>query len=152
MTERKAAFEDMTLVRSGDVQLSRGAMHMRLYGERDSKSGDTDKIASELTMAKAIGRILYSHYPGHPWAVEVLADQGVAKITIPPLLGVNWGYILHLDKLTASPQPVIEAGGHILERFNIPRSTIDIGAYLNAADKLPLMGNFRASHRKLIPA
>lgn len=144
-------FREPTMIEQRRVQLGRGAMTMETYGERASRDGDTSKINYEVTLCKAIGRILYSHYPGHPWSVEVMADQGIAKITIPPLLGVNWGYILHLDKLTASPKPIIEAGGHILERFNIPRSTIDLAAYITAEEKNPLAGFYRAKHGNRIP-
>lgn len=144
-------FLDPTVVASGKHQQGRGAMRVKIMGERASASGETKHIPFEVTMCKAIYRILAAHYPGHPWAVEVMADQGVATITIPPLLGANWAYVLHLDKLGSSPQPVIEAGGHILERFHIPRSTIDIAAYVAAEEKVPLIGNFRSSHRSKIP-
>lgn len=144
-------FREPTLVSSARARFAGGTMRMESYGERSSRDGDTTQIDYELTVAKAIGRILQAHYPGHPWFVEVMADQGVAKITIPPLLGMNWGYILHLDKIGASPRPVIEAGGHILERFNIPRSTIDLAAYITAEEKNPLMGFYRAGHGHRIP-
>lgn len=146
-------FREPTLVERGRLKLARGTMMVDTYGERSSRDGDTSKIGIELTLCKAIGRVLSAHYPGHPWAVEVMADQGIAKITIPPLLGMNWGYILHLDKLDtdAGMKSVIEAGGHILERFNIPRSTIDLAAYLSAEEKNPLAGLYRAKHGNRIP-
>lgn len=148
-----APFRVPTLIDAERVKLGRGAMRVESYGERASRDGDTSKINFEVTLCKAIGRVLYSHYPGHPWAVEVMADQGIAKITIPPLLGVNWGYILHLDKLDsdAGMKSVIEAGGHILERFNIPRSTINLAAYITAEEKNPLAGFYRAKHGNRIP-
>lgn len=146
-------FSEPTLVSRARVQSGRDVMEMRAYGERASRDGDISKIGAEVTIAKAIGRVLQSHYPGHPWFVEVMADQGVAKITIPPLLGMNFGYILHLDKLDsdAGMKSVVEAGGHILERFEIPRSTIDLAAYIAAEEKNPLTGFFRASHADRIP-
>lgn len=147
-------FHEPTLMQSGRMMVRGGAMKVETYGERASRDGDTSKIPAEVTICKAIGRVLMAHYPGHPWHVEVMADQGIAKITIPPLLGINWGYILHLDKLDTDVgmKSVIEAGGHILERFKIPRSTIDLASYIAADEKIPLVGFFRAKHEKLIPA
>lgn len=146
-------FSEPTLLSSTRERLARGTMLTETYGERSSRDGDTSKINYEVTLAKAIGRVLQQHYAGHPWFVEVMADQGIAKITIPPLLGVNFGYILHLDKLASDTgmKSVIEAGGHILERFRIPRSTIDIAAYITAEDKNPLAGFYRAKHGNRIP-
>jgi len=142
-------FRELTLVRED----RHGAQTSQLYGERSGRDGDISKIPDEITICKAIGRVLYAEYPGHAWHVEVNAEQGFAKITIPALLGrtLNWGYVLHLDS-DLSRKAVIEAGGHILERFNIPRSTVDFAAYAAAEQKIPLLGNFRASHRRIIPA
>lgn len=124
-------------------------VQVRTYGERNVHSGN-DKVSFEVGQCKAIAQVLHAHFPGHAWAVEVLADQGVAKVSIPELLGPNWGYVLHLDKL--QPSDVVRAGGEILERFEIPRSSIDMAAYMSAEQKIPLLGNFRASSRSLIPS
>lgn len=145
-------FDIPTLVAQNRVELGHGAMKVKTYGERASRSGETDAIPAEVTMCKDIARVLMKHYPGHPWAVEVMMDQGVATVGIPPLLGPNWAYVLHLDKIGPGMKEVIEAGGHILERFKIPRSTIDFAAYQAAEDKNPLLGFFRAKHRNRIPS
>lgn len=149
-------FDDPVLLGSARLQMAGRGMKVKTYGERAGRSGDTDAIPAEVRLCKEMARILFAHYPGHPWSVEVHAEQGYAFITIPPLLGANWGYILHLDKIDgdAFRSSVIEAGGNLLERFNIPRSTIDIVHYLELEKKIPLLGNFRASqaHRSLIPS
>jgi hypothetical protein len=147
-------FDTPVLLGTARLAMAGRGMKVKTYGERAARSEDTSKIPAEVRQCKEIARILFDHYPGHPWSVEVDAEQGYAFITIPPLLGANWGYILHLDKLGVGPEPIIEAGGHLLERFRIPRSTVDIAAYSEAENNIPLLGNFRASrkHRSLIPS
>jgi len=141
---------DPVLVRRGHIEGTRPhhQLQANLYGERSFHTG-TDKIPAELAMCRMIVRVLNEHYPGHPWSVEVMADQGVAKISIPELLGQNWGYILHLD--TMMPRDVVKAGGEILERFKIPRAAVDLSAYAQAQSTIPLIGRFKPGHGKLIP-
>ena len=147
-------FDTPVLLGTARLAMAGRGMKVKTYGERDARSDDTKKIPAEVRQCKEIARILFEHYPGHPWSVEVHAEQGYAFITIPPLLGATWGYILHLDKIGTDPKPIIEAGGHLLERFRIPRSAINFGAYVEAEQKVPMIGNFRASkhHRSLIPS
>lgn len=90
---------------------------------------EADRQAADLTTTKWVGEVLHSHYRGHFWSVEVSSVQGVCLIGIPVLLG-NWKYIIKLRHLTA--KTVIEAGGHILERFKIPRSSLDVAAFVGA--------------------
>lgn len=122
---------------------------VRLFGEASPFDGTMKAVPAELTMCKGIGRLLEFHYPGHPWAVEVNVKQGYAKISIPDLLGPNWGYVILLNGMT--DKAVIEAGGHILERFKMPRNKIDVAAYLSLESKIPLLGIFRARDRDRIP-
>lgn len=86
----------------------------------------------DMTLAREVGRTLLAHYPGHFWAVECDSKQGICTITIPILLG-NWKYIIPLTRL--NPQMVLRAGGEILERFKIPRSSLDLAAFLDARKK-----------------
>lgn len=90
---------------------------------------DPDRDKVDLQCARGIGRLLHDHYQGHFWEVMVDSKQGIATITISVLLG-NWKYLIKLDDL--SPAMVITAGGEILERFNIPRSSIDVAAFVEA--------------------
>jgi hypothetical protein len=146
--------DDPVLLGTARLQQGGRAMRVKQYGERAGKSGETKAVPAEVRLCGEIYRILSAHYPGHPWSIEVHAEQGFAFITIPPLLGSNWGYVLHLDKLHADAfrASVIEAGGNLLERFEIPRSTIDLARYIELEAKHPLLGRFRTSHRALIPS
>ena len=82
-------------------------------------------LAFDMHMAKVIGECLHSFYKGHLWKVEVSATQGIAKISIPVLMGPTGCYIMPLD--TYSTKHVMKAGGLILEYFGIPRSSLDCG-------------------------
>jgi hypothetical protein len=94
----------------------------------DPSSGDTpEKLAAEFAIGDAVYKTLQHHFRGHFWDVELVG--GVIKIGIKALLG-KWTYNFPARDLTH--WRVIEAGGHILERFNIPRSTIDVPAFVAA--------------------
>lgn len=145
---------EQTLIR--DVTLNEGrnrGMRMRTYGEASPIDGSTRKLPAELAICKRIGELLGKHYPGHPFMVEVNFVQGLAHISIPVLLG-NWAYLLKLDNIANHADftsAVVKAGGEILERFGIPRSTIDVAAYLKAFGSIPRIGEYRAGDRKHIP-
>lgn len=126
------------------------SMRHRFTGEASPLTGTTATVPAEITICKGIGRLLEFHYPGHPWSVEVNIEQGYAKVSIPDLLGPNWGWVILLSEM--SDQLVIKAGGEILERFKIPRSTIDLARYVQIMDTLPLVGMYRARDKRLIPA
>lgn len=125
------------------------SVKVKVTGERSFHHG-AEKIPAEVALCKRIFRVLDAHYPGHPWSIEVDFGQGMAKVSIPPLLGFNWGYLIRLDELDRAA--IIKAGGEILERFRIPRSTVNINAYMDAKGRIPLLGNFRAGSGRLIPA
>lgn len=92
---------------------------------------ETDPNADwDMMVAKAITRVLLSQYRGHFWEAYCDSKQGVAWITIPLLLG-NYKYVFRLsDDIT--PAMIVRAGGEILERFNIPRTSLDVPAFLAA--------------------
>ena len=143
---------DPVLIRRTRVEHGRNrAMTHRLFAEADPFTGSTEAVPAELALVKRIGEVLDFHYPGHPWAVEVNKRGGYAKITIPDLLGPNWGMVLHLDR-DITDAMIVRCGGEILERFKLPRAGIDIAGYLRNIKTIPLIGGFRAKHRHLIPA
>lgn len=80
------------------------------------------KLPAELAICKWVSALLHAHYRGHFWGVQV--QGGIVRIGIPALLG-NWTWNIPVRHLT--PQLVVKAGGDILERFNIPRSSLDMG-------------------------
>ena len=84
----------------------------------------------DLMVAKAITRVLLSQYRGHFWVVECNRKQGIAWISIPLLLG-EWKHVFRLSE-DITPADIIRAGGEILERFNIPRSNLDVASFIAA--------------------
>jgi hypothetical protein len=141
---------EQVLLKTVDVQHGRNrGMRHRVYGEASPYSGNAEKLPAEIALCKRIGDTLSHAYPGHPWMVSANSDQGIAQIGIPVLLG-NWTWNFHMDK-DITDEDVVRAGGEILERFKIPRSTIDIAAYLSALKSVPMIGRYGAKHGHLIP-
>ncbi|MCA1458086.1 hypothetical protein I6F35_33675 [Bradyrhizobium sp. BRP22] len=104
------------------------------YERKGLSPEEEDKRAAwDLMVAKAITRVLLAHYRGHFWAVECDSAQGIAWISIPLLLG-DWKYVFHLSE-DITPAMIVRAGGEILERFKIPRSSLDVASFI-AAKKL----------------
>lgn len=91
----------------------------------------------DLMLCRLIGERLQYWYPGHPWAVEVEHRGGVAKIGIPALMGSLAWYVIHLTTIWSDPslKCVREAGGHILERYRLPRNRYDYFDFAAACAK-----------------
>lgn len=86
--------------------------------------------AAEKAFGRDVMAILEKHYPTHFWYVGVDFKQGIAHVRIPILMGPTAKYVLHLHRIANLPdleKAVMEAGGHILERFDIPRAGLDFG-------------------------
>lgn len=91
---------------------------------------DDPYAAWDITVAKAITRVLLAHYRGHFWEVYCSRRDGIAWITIPLLMG-NHKFVFKLRN-DITPSMIVKAGGEILERFNMPRSDIDVASFLAA--------------------
>lgn len=103
---------------------------------------EVDQFAArDMAMARLIAEVLHDEYPNYPWVVESNIAQGIACIRMPAIMGQTGAYVLHIDHLSTvsgTRKYVREAGGHILERWNIPRSTFDLAALLAAAARSPV--------------
>jgi hypothetical protein len=90
----------------------------------------------DVALAKRITEVLMKHYPGHPWAVYVDGEHGMAHIKNMGLSG-NWGFMLHINFLEPDPnsldRKVMRAGGELLERYNITRGAVRMKEYLDRA-------------------
>lgn len=111
-----------------------GYYRPRLEEEWGGDHGEirSPKQAADNALAKAIWEKLQYHYPGHPWFVGVNHELGMAVIKLP--LFTEWGYWIRLDDLAVDPgmRIVKKGGGEFLERYNLPRSTIDLAALVGA--------------------
>lgn len=101
---------------------------------------DSDKILErEVSLAKAIGDVLFAHYPGYLWAVKVdlHGKTKAAMVQLPILMPARMHYTIPARFLTSENEMmriVRNAGGEILERYKIPRTGIRFGqsAFLQA--------------------
>ena len=89
--------------------------------ERTSRD-DPRKFASEQRIKTGVALILDHHHPGHPWTIEV--KQGMCCIGLPALLD-GLTYNIRIAEMT--DQDIIRGAGEILERFKIPRSSLNFG-------------------------
>lgn len=94
---------------------------------RDARARET--AVKEMRLAKAIMEILNRAYPGHPWLVKVDAKgkTKAALIKLPAIMRAQDYYVLPLwfllsGSLNDFEAKVRDAGGNLMERFNIPRS------------------------------
>lgn len=94
---------------------------------------------ADIRLARAVGGMLNSHYPGHAWYVEVNHKQGVVMINIPVLMGQQ-RYVVKLHTLKSDPgmRSIVRAGGEILERYRMPRSGISIDEFQAALSAQPI--------------
>lgn len=99
-----------------------------------------DPVArADMSLARKVGDMLNLHYPGHAWFVEAAHAQGVVMINIPALMGQK-RYVVKIHTLKSDPgmRSIVEAGGHILERYNIPRSGFNLDAFMTALRQQPI--------------
>jgi hypothetical protein len=83
---------------------------------------DVETTARAQAICKTIGNALRKAYPRRRWYVDVNMQGGVAYVCEPDI-SMNYGFVLHLDKLVLTmEQAAIAAGGEILERFGLSRN------------------------------
>lgn len=94
---------------------------------------DPDAAAAQLRdfeASRELAELLCRHYPGWPWAVTVMWQQGVANV-FNFALGRNVGFRLMLgtdaDGPTAMRKAAIEAGGTLLEAYRQARGRMREG-------------------------
>lgn len=129
--------DDTVILNRGTLDRSSGQPNIELqqrYVRSGLLPGEHDPHADyDVMVAKAITRVLLSQYRGHFWEAYCDSKQGIAWITIPLLLG-NYKYIFHLSN-DITPAMIIRAGGEILERFNIPRTQMDVASFVAAKSR-----------------
>ena len=75
-------------------------------------------IEYDEVKAKLIAEHLTKKYPGHMWACYV--NDGVASIFNLMFSG-NWGFRIKTKDIDARMSQISNAGGELLERYNISR-------------------------------
>lgn len=122
-------FDIPILKQKGFVPGSGPRVALSLHHERSATFPVDEHELTDMATCKWVGELLHSHYRGHFWMVKASSRGGLCQIGIPVLLG-NWTWNIPLKDL--EPWLVIKAGGEILERFKIPRSSIDVAAFVEA--------------------
>lgn len=96
---------------------------LQVYNEDDMKGAIKSR-----SYRQAIGEALANAYKGMPWRVDVNLAGGIVAISSPLVDPKHeYGYILHLksDGEDGVARRAVMAGGEILERFRISRTTGD---------------------------
>ena len=93
--------------------------------------GDAEE-QSDMEIARQVAATLNQHYPGHPFVVDVqgggliLRHLMISIIANAFLRRRGFGYLMPRDKM-GTPREItrsaIQAGGHMLELFGLPRGT-----------------------------
>lgn len=86
-------------------------------------------------VAGRIMEILNHHFPGYPWNAVSNAQQGIVYFSIPVLMGETLRWLIKLgDWSDLSPKLVIDGGGELLERMNLPRHGFEVMSFIEARD------------------
>lgn len=117
---------------------------VKLVGDHDETLDLSDPAQAEIhrremNVARHIMTELQLAYPMHPWGVRVDA-KGKAKaalIKLPAIMPAKSHYVIPLATLLGGSvgdfkRLVRQAGGEILERYNIPRSGFTSDPFLLA--------------------
>ena len=112
----------------------------RNYERREGlhNEGEADLLAArDQWLANRIMEKVQQHYPGHPWRVDVEHHKnvGMAFLWMPGFS--NWKMAMRISDLAVDPtmKLVVRLGGEFLERYNMPRTGIDLSSYLTAKAK-----------------
>lgn len=89
----------------------------------------------DLFVAARIFEILSHHYPGYPWKVVSNAQQGIVYFNIPRIMGETLHWLIRLKQWDdLNPKLVIDGGGELLERMNLPRAGFEVMSFIEARD------------------
>ena len=107
-----------------------------MHTELQTFDGHTYDGNDEI-LAKRCAEMLNNHYPGYLWAVNVNSECSGGVVIIKNYdISYKYGYVLHIEKLDNKLKKVLMAGGEILERARMARSTYK-GGMPNFIDGVP---------------
>ena len=108
-----------------------------------------DNMADE-DLCIAIGEDLTATYPGYPWMVGVNAGSVHIDLAVEKPLGLErYGYRLNVSTVQGpgGQKRVREAGGELLERFDLPRGRAPEDLQLRAIENGLDISNARNKSR-----
>lgn len=93
----------------------------------DARDDPKDRV-----LAGQIGRLLWEHYPGWAWYVEIPPNQNVVIIrNLDCDPRGRMGMVRYKNGLSASMHEVVLAAGEFLERYRMRRGRIDEAELMN---------------------
>ena len=102
--------------------------------QQNLERGSPVQPARDLDLAAKIMGWLRTRYPGYPWAVISDLAQGIVRFNIPIVMGVTHWYIVNL-RTTTIEDGLVDGAGEILERYRLPRTHFNAGAFLQAREQ-----------------
>lgn len=99
---------------------------------------ESEFSAQDAAVCKTVFAILQRAYPDHPWSIAVDHRAGTIIIDLmyyKPRKYHNFAYRLFLSTLLQAnnEKRIVQAGGELLERFNIPRDAASPEARMRLA-------------------
>lgn len=96
------------------------------------------KAEADQEICKNALAVLQQHYSAYLWVLGCNSQQGIMTIGIPELC--EWVYVVPLPILFSDPSMkcVVRGAGEFLERYNIPRSNLNLAHYEAALKARPL--------------
>jgi hypothetical protein len=107
-------------------------------------SGYGEALYKDLDVGKKVLDVLEANYAGHAWFVNAMTESGYVTIQLmypgadEKLRIWKFGILLHCNKLGTyqdMQKKVINAGGEILERYNMARGKFTLNDYSNFISK-----------------
>jgi hypothetical protein len=100
--------------------------------------GTFDSMAeADMTMARAVGRVLHAAFPKYGWRVISEMRQGYVAFQIPELMGPTLHCFIRLaDFGRMNDKLILYVAGETLERMGLPRDKCDMELYRAARFRL----------------
>lgn len=128
-----------------DAEVTSDGLKVATYTPRLDGTFDSLKEA-DMTMARAVGRVLHDAYPKYPWKVISEIRQGYVAFQLPELMGPTLhAFIRMADMGLMNDKLILDTAGETLERMGLPRGRCDMDLYRAAKFR---MGTFQFSDVK----
>lgn len=99
-------------------------------------TGDATLLKHERAIAMWVYDILEKHYPKHLWSVAVdLRPEVMMAFIRHPVFPQKVAIRVHLNEIDSAGSIIMRQAGEALERYQIPRTGLDVDAYLDAREK-----------------
>lgn len=124
------------IVRADDNErrADRKMVTLRMYKAPLDGTPDLHKKFDMWVSSKVVAT-LDKHFPGYPWMAECNAQQGIVAYSIPVLMGPTLKWAIRLAEWEdLTEKLVMEGGGQLLERFNLPRTGFEAASFIHARD------------------